>query len=94
MGEGRAINIFFNKPFFDGQEKLLEMIPLPTVRNIDNVFCIPFFPAISNGGQVRGRVVAGSIGFTNNERLLGKALMFRMKYDKGPLILGANPMFL
>ena len=90
MIKGRGGESFRIKPFSGGEKELFKMIPLPAIRHINNIFCLPFLLAVGNGGQIGGGIITGPIRFAYDEGLLGKAFMLGMKHNQGTGILLAD----
>ena len=66
------------------------MVPLATVGYINYLFSLPFFLSIAQGCQICGRIIAGSVRFSDNKRLLGKAFVLWVKDNQGPVVFLAN----
>ena len=66
------------------------MIPLPSVCYINDCIRIPFIFSEFYRGEVCGRIITGSIGFSDNERLLGKPFVLGVENHQRTFIFLAD----
>ena len=77
---------FRGEPFFRGEKKLLEVVLLPAVGDVNNLFRAEVFDAVEHRGEVRRGVVRRPVALAHDERLRGEALVLLVEHHERALV--------